>query len=106
MLALGRQVDADLQRQDVRLTMGGEPTFVAVDDRDAPEWNIDALGPTKRGFATELLHKLVERYGQRRFSALRPGQVVPGGATAALGADAGLESRRRAPCWNDPDAVR
>jgi len=67
IVALGHAVDGQLASQDVRLTMGGEPTFVSVDDRDGAEWNTDALGPTKRGFATELVHRLLDKYGQGGF---------------------------------------
>jgi hypothetical protein len=69
ILALGEQVDAQLLAGDVRLTMGGEPTFVATENRDAPEWNTDALGPTKRGLATELA-MLGQQYGQGGFCIL------------------------------------
>ena len=92
-------------RQDVRLTMGGEPTFVSVDDRDGAEWNTDALGPTKRGFATELVHRLLAKYGAGRLPALRPGQVVPGRAAAALGA-VDLLARRRPALLARPVALR
>ncbi len=78
IVTLGRHVDAELQRSDVRLTMGGEPTFVSVDDRDGEEWTTAALGHTKRLLAADLLHRLHRHYGVNGFVHFGQGKWYPG----------------------------
>jgi len=76
--ALGHQVDVDLKRNDVRLTQGGEPTFVSVDDRDGAEWNTDAMGPTKRLLSADLMDRLFAKYGQGGLLHYGQGKWYPG----------------------------
>jgi uncharacterized protein (DUF2126 family)/transglutaminase-like putative cysteine protease len=76
--ALGHAVDADLLEHDVRLTMGGEPTFVSNDDPDGPEWTTAALGPAKRVLADDLLKRLKKIYAPGGFLHYGQGKWYPG----------------------------
>ncbi len=101
---MGRRIDADLRAGDVRLTMGGEPTFVSIDDMEGAEWNTDALGPTKRKLAGDVLKRLKSRfapggllhYGQGKWY---PGEVLP---RWALGCYWRLDGE---PVWSNPSLV-
>ena len=75
---LGHQIDDTLGKLDVRLTQGGEPTFVAVDDPDGAEWNTAALGPTKRFFAADIFHRLREKYAPNGLMHFGQGKWYPG----------------------------
>src|SRR5262249_29772070 len=62
ILNLGERVDDDLKRMDVRLTMGGEPTFVSAEDRQSEEWHTAALGPVKKILSEKLLRRLRQKF--------------------------------------------
>jgi len=75
---LGHRVDSELVKHDVRLTMGGEPTFVSIDDYDGAEWNSTALGPTKRARADDLINRLQKRWAPGALMHYGQGKWYPG----------------------------
>ncbi|HZZ58754.1 MAG TPA: transglutaminase family protein [Opitutaceae bacterium] len=99
--ALGRKIDAVLSAGDVRLTMGGEPTFVAMSDMDGPEWNTLALGPRKRELAGQLFKRLFAQYGRGGFIAHGQGKWYPGEPLPRW-VLACVWRRDGKPIWRDP----
>ena len=76
--ALGHLVDEDLEKNDVRLTMGGEPTFVSIDDMEAAEWNTAADGNHKRMLAWDLATRLRDKFGPGGILHYAQGKWYPG----------------------------
>jgi uncharacterized protein (DUF2126 family)/transglutaminase-like putative cysteine protease len=102
--ALGQAIDEDLVKDDVRLTMGGEPTFVSIDDPDGPEWNFTAVSHEKRVLSGELIKRLrgkfapgaLLHYGQGKWY---PGEPLPRWALGAYWRKDGV------PIWKDDSLI-
>lgn len=101
---LAHHVDRDLEAQDVRLTMGGEPTFVGIDEPESPQWNIEALGPIKRTRGLDLIRAIRDRiapgallhFGQGKWY---PGEPLPRWAFSCYWRSDGV------PVWENPDLI-
>lgn len=101
ILARGEAVDRALAAGDVRLTMGGEPTFIAAGDMDAPEWTIEALGPTKRRYAGRLLRRLAPLWAPGAALQYVMGKHYPGEQLPRWALHAHWR-RDGDPVWRDP----
>jgi uncharacterized protein (DUF2126 family)/transglutaminase-like putative cysteine protease len=101
---VAHQIDVDLEAQDVRLTMGGEPTFVGIDEPESAQWNIDALGPLKRSRGLTMLRSLCDQmapgallhFGQGKWY---PGEPLPRWALSCYWRPDGI------PIWESPNLI-
>ncbi|MEM9825602.1 MAG: transglutaminase family protein [Planctomycetota bacterium] len=78
ILRTGDGIDHRLQQSDVRLTMGGEPTFVSIDNMDDPQWTTDAVGPEKRVRSNQLLLEMRRRFAPGGLLHYGQGKWYPG----------------------------
>jgi uncharacterized protein (DUF2126 family)/transglutaminase-like putative cysteine protease len=104
ILAAGHRVDRALEANQVRLTMGGEPTFVAASDFEAAEWNTAAFGPTKRGYAGKLIRRLAKLWSPGAVLHLGMGKQYPGEQLPRWALSAHWR-RDGEPAWLDPSLL-
>src|SRR6266446_525850 len=101
---LGHHIDSELRAKDVRLTMGGEPTFISIDNTGGEEWNFTAVGPEKRKISGALIRRLKNvfapggllHYGEGKWY---PGESLPRWAFACYWRKDGF------PIWENDDLI-
>jgi len=81
LTAVATKVEATFARHGVKLTMGGEPTYVPFEP-SGPEWSITALGPTKLKYGYALADALVAQSLPHAVAILSPGKFYPGEVNA------------------------
>ena len=101
---LGHQVEQDLVERDVRLTMGGEPTFVSIDNPDDPQWQTEAIGEEKDRLANDLMNRMKRRFGNQPLihhgqGKWYPGEPFPRWAKTCIARKDGQ------PMWERPDLL-
>ncbi|HSG69426.1 MAG TPA: transglutaminase family protein, partial [Planctomycetaceae bacterium] len=101
---VGTQVDERLARKNIRLTMGGEPTFVSIDDMESPEWNTAAVGEMKQQKSVELIHRLRNRFAPGALLHFGQGKWYPGESLPRW-AYTCLWRRDGEPIWSHPELL-
>ncbi len=102
--AVAHGIDHELKAHDVRLTMGGEPTYVGIDEPESMQWNLEALGEIKRTRGLTLIRRLRERtapggllhFGQGKWY---PGEPLPRWAFHCISRTDGV------PVWENAELI-
>ncbi len=89
---------------DVRLTMGGEPTFVSIDDMDGPEWNTEAVGPAKKKISLDLMADLRKKWAPGGLLHLGQGKWYPGESLPRW-AFTCIWAKNGTPLWTHDDLI-
>ena len=101
---IGHQLDREIEAEDMRLTMGGEPTYVGIDETESPQWHLQALGDLKRTRGLALIRRLRERTapgGLLHFAQGKwyPGEPLPRWAYHCISRKDGV------PVWENVDLI-
>jgi len=100
LLAAGDRADAALAASGLTLTCGGEPTFTSREHPGAPEWNGEALGPTKSSQGARLAEELRRALASGGAALERQGKHYPGESLPRWAVDL-VRRRDGAPLWSD-----
>ena len=74
---LADTIEERLRSHGIKLTLGGEPTYVPEKPEGA-EWMVAAVGPTKLRYAYELADKLIAEFMPGAVTIFSPGKRYPG----------------------------
>ncbi|XDD51466.1 DUF2126 domain-containing protein [Leptospira sp. WS92.C1] len=74
----GKALDHKIQDLGLEISIGGEPTFIADEDRQGAEWNHEALGERKLELSKELMYRLKKEFTTGSLLQFSQGKWYPG----------------------------